>query len=198
MNRRFLSLLLLTALALSLLSGCGGSGSPTVTAEEFCKGMQSFDMAAMQKCIAGDAESIAEDLTFDDPTVQRFVDYMKLSAARMTYSLGEAEISGDSATVPVTFNYLDASGILSEAMSDVMGEALNKTLSGEELTEEEITNLLSDAFQRKQEILEAAAATETVELPLVREGGAWKLREVPDEVLNILTSNIFGALGELG
>ena len=76
--------------------------------------------------------------------------------------------------------------------------ALNKTLSGEELTEEEITNLLSDAFQRKQEILEAAAATETVELPLVREGGAWKLREVPDEVLNILTSNIFGALGELG
>lgn len=63
-------------------------------------------------------DSFSEETEGDALNSEQFLEYLKQNASQMTYVIGTTSVDGDHATVPVTFTYVDASGVMEETLAD--------------------------------------------------------------------------------
>lgn len=127
---------------------------------------------------------------------QEMLEYFQGKAAEMSYTVGEAQVDKDHATVPVTFTYVDASEVLQETLVDYIGQGLSLAMSG--AGEEELQQLFTDIFTEKTAAIETGTATAEVNFPCEKVDGAWKISSLPEEeqdaLLQVLTCNLTAAI----
>lgn len=148
------------------LAACGAP-KPESTVEQFCEAMKKYDVAGMNVCLVQPCEDIGEISDDDVEMPESIWNYVKESAADIHYTVNEAEVDGEKATVAVDFTYND----VSEAMTD--------------------------AFDKAVESAEAKTATKTIEFECVLKDGEWLITEMPENVEYVLTSNVIKALEDL-
>ncbi len=182
MSKRILvGLVALLCVALMLgTMGCGdssGSGSPEQVVKDFWEAFKQGDFEEAKTYLSEDiADTALEDMSLeDDPLtaamVEAVIDLMDLEV------IGSS-VDGDSATVEVELTMPDM-----DAVGDQLGATLMAAM-GEDaanLSEEE----MMEAFARAlPEVMKnAPIITEETEIPMVKEGGDWKIAASPFEGL---------------
>lgn len=173
--------LMCVALVLGAM-GCGdgggsGDGSPEQVVKDFWSAFKKGDFEKAKTFLSEEiADTALEDMSYqDDPLTAAMVDaVMDLMDLEVTGS----SIDGDSAAVEVELTMPDMDAVgeeLTAALFAGMGEdAANLT---EDQIMEEFARILPDIMK------DAPVTTENSEIPMVKEGGDWKIEASPFEDL---------------
>lgn len=190
---------LLTAGLLVSLAGCSLGEKPDKVVTEFCEGMKAFDLEAMAACTTDGDSEVDSALTMDDsdPASAVLLSYFQDQAANLTYTVEEAAVDGDEATVPVTFTYTDGTDLLGEALGEFISQAVVQAIGGAD--EEEIAALFPDIFNEKAAAAEPATATVQVRFTCRKADGSWKIDDLADAdsqtaLMNVITCNMYSAI----
>lgn len=174
--------LLCVALTLGAL-GCGNkssgsSGDPEQVVKDFWAAMKAGDFAKAKTYLASDiADTALEDMDMgDDPMVAAMVEaVMDLMNLKVTGST----INGDTATVDTEMTMPDMDAVGEELMAGLfssMGDDLAN------MTEEQ---MMAEFAKKLPELMKnAPTVTEKEAIPMVKEGGAWKIAASPFEDLD--------------
>ena len=203
--KKVISLMLALVLALSL-TACGGKAGPEGVVGQFCKGLQELDEKAIAQCFEnGDDLELSdlEDVDSDDAVAQKIMDFMKSCAGQLKYQVGEATVDGDTATVPVEFTYVNAGSLMTEILTEYISQAWSLALSGAD--DEKLAAAFEEVFDEKTTGADFPTLTATLTIPCVQTSDGWKIsssadnsEELSAQLLDILTSNIYGALEDFG
>lgn len=177
------------------LAACGAP-KPESTVEQFCEAMKKYDVAGMNVCLVQPCEDIGEISDDDAEMPESIWNYVKESAADIHYTVNEAEVDGEKATVAVDFTYNDVSEAMTEALGQYVLAAFGAAFSGD-ASDDAMLKLLADAFDKAVESAEAKTATKTIEFECVLKDGEWLITEMPENVEYVLTSNVIKPLEDL-
>ncbi|MBR6385975.1 MAG: hypothetical protein IKS03_07665, partial [Ruminococcus sp.] len=184
-----------------VLSSCGQDMSrksgPESVVKEMSEGVRDFDMERIRSCLVSVDGENAEDITLPEEEYSWLMDYMKESAATIKYDITETVADGESGKVVVEYEHPDISGILSEVVKEYLGKAFAMAFSGEEFNDETAEKLLTDLFKEKTDTAEIARTATTVTFECITYGGEWKIKKMPDEMIDVLTCNCRTALSDL-
>ena len=194
--KRITALICALLLVLSL-GACGKANKPEKTAEAFFEALKKMDFDGMNACTMEEVNvewDPADMDMFSDETVQQLLGVFQSFAAKIEYVLGEATVTGDTATVPATVTYADASSIVRDAMTDVMANMF-MTLLGEE-SEADVYTQLIQAISDKAGEETVATKTDELVLPFTKTDDGWKLSALSDELMNVISANMGDAFAE--
>ena len=171
------------------LFGCG-TPKPEPVVEKFCESLKTFDVETIDGLLlegsAGNSLEDNENLRFD-PIVEIITSF----DSEIKYNITETVIAEDkqSAQVTVVFEYVDAYDAGAEALASIFTEALVYAFSGQEISEEDMLDIMVRAYQAGVEENETAIANATATFELVLSEKEWKIVKVPAEILNVATAN---------
>lgn len=202
--KKICGLILAVVMALSL-AACGPQGKPEDVVTTFCEAMKSFDSESASACFAEGV--VPPDLSVDTDDLgeemgsEELVQYLKDSAGKMTYTVNEAQIEGDTATVNVNITYTDITPVVTQAMADYIAKAFEMAMNeGVELDEAEAQKLFTDTLTETSKNVEEGTATVDVTFDCEVVNGEWKLSQMSDETVNslfdALSSNFVSAVEE--
>ncbi len=178
-------------LALVMLLGAASCGEqkpkPEDTVKAFCEGMKNFDMTAIQACVEGEF-NLTDSMLEEAESLTGLPDYLKTCAADLKYSIGSATTTGETATVKVDFDYVDASEIFGEVFYEFFAKAMELAFGG--ASEDEAAEAFDPILQEKSASMERGAGHASVDLVLKQADDAWKIIEVPEDILRILTADM--------
>ncbi len=200
--KKFLAIIIVLALGLGL-AACGGGKTaasskpqPEDAVIRLCEAIKSFDPEAVDACVEGDngaAQTVAELGNIEAGLLA----VMKKGASALSYDVGKATVSGDTATVPVRIEYTDASHSVSAVM-DAYVEAIWDILeSSEDLsdaTKKISDDLFDQAIDERWDTVKNDRKTFDINLQLHQKDEDWLLNDLPPELVLALTSNVGGAI----
>ena len=196
---RIISVLLVISMLLSF-AACGASDSkPEAVVKTFCESLKKFDLESMAKCF-----EITEDFDWDsligseEEMGSELYDMLKTYAKSVDYSVGSANIDGDTAAVNVDFKYYDISPAIAEATGNYVSQLFSMAFSGKSYSEAELAKMVADEFAAALKTNPPEKQSVSAELKCKKVDSAWKLTFVGEEVLNVLTSNMAATLEEMG
>ena len=193
---------ILSMVFLLSLAGCGASSKPEDVVSTYCNAMKNFDTETASQCmVSGDSDfddAFTSDVEGDGANLgdERLIEYLKTNAAKITFKVGAATVEGDTATVPVSFTYVDASAVVSAALGEYITQALGLALSGaDEATMEE---LFTTIFLEKAEATELGEVTSDITFRCEKVDDTWKITTLSDgdvaAISAIISSNITSVL----
>lgn len=185
-----LGILLMSLLVCFSLSACGSKPDPTVT--NFCDAMKQYDFNTMKKYVVdGDKNSIEDPFSSSEGMTEQTLNILKECVSKMSYEIESSEVTDKTAKVTVKFNYVDLSPVITDAVSEYMQQAFMMALSG--ANEETMETLFDNIFNEKYKTSETTMITDSVEFECENTDNGWKISKVPDDVVNILSSNMVKA-----
>ena len=185
-----LGILLMSLLVCFSLSACGSKPDPTVT--NFCDAMKQYDFNTMKKYVVdGDKNSIEDPFSSSEGMTEQTLNILKECVSKMSYEIESSEVTDKTAKVTVKFNYVDLSPVITDAVSEYMQQAFMMALSG--ANEETMETLFDNIFNEKYKASETTMITDSVEFECENTDNGWKISKVPDDVVNILSSNMVKA-----
>lgn len=194
MKKRLFSFLAIAVMMLALV-GCGKK--PETTVETFCKALKASDEVTMNSLMVDATEMTAEEEETDE-----FTDYIKELNQNIKYEIVESVVADDkaSANVTVKFTYSDAKQVIGETFTEYFKQAMEIAFSSdsEEFTDEKAEELLKEILADKKANVELGTAEATVVIPCEKVEKEWKIGTLPDEMLDVASGNIAGALTDLG
>ena len=111
----------------------------------------------------------------------------------MTFEIGEPAEEEDTATVPVSCKYRDASEILNMAIQDYMLK-LSETGADDSMTEEDYNKLMKDILDEKMKGAEEKFSEKELEVSCTKQDGKWVVT-LSGDLMNVVSANLFDALG---
>ena len=190
--KKTLSLLLALALCFSL-AACGSKSSPAGPEDvvtTFCEALKAYDFDAMNACMAGSADTSALLADYSDLELA-LLDRMKECAAQISYTLGEPAVSGDTATVPVTFDYVDCTNAMTAVLDAYMEDLISAVWeTGEDLSEDEALAFFKNAVEDEWGSVTNGRLTANISVPLVQDGGKWAISGLPEELASVISANM--------
>ena len=189
--KRILALLLAFVLVFGM-TACGDKGpKPEDTVKKFCEAMKTMDYQTMQACMSGELET-DDLLDTEEDTMPGLTEFVKQAASELTYKIGAAEVSEDKAEVGVSFEYTDISPVLQQAFSDYFVKLLGALFS--DLSDEESAAMFEESFASAKESTKTTRGTAEATLKLALQDGEWKIADLPEELVTVMTGNLLGAL----
>lgn len=197
-KRSVLGLLVLSLIL--ILSGCSSS-KPEDTVKGFMEGMKNFNAEEMASKVNPSNTEVKEDvqsLIEDGEEFQNyFMNYLKENAKEITYTVKEAKLDGDKATVDIDVKYVDGTPLFTAVVTDYFQKAMSTAFSGVEMTDEEASNIFLDSMKTQQENIEKTYSEKTITVNCIKINDIWYIDNLNDELLDVATSNIFSAADEM-
>lgn len=195
--KTMLPLLLLTTI---FLFGCGSTPKPEDTVSKMCDSLKAFDLETAYSYFENqDNEEIEPDTeteSEDDAFSLKLEEYMKSRASEMNYSIEESIIDGDTASVPVTFTYTDASPVITATLGDYISQAFSLALSGAD--DETMETLSVTIFEEKMQSVSTGTETCEIVFNCVQTEEGWKIKELDsdseEKFTNMISCNIYKTL----
>ena len=191
------SLILALVMVLSLVS-CSKEKGPDSTITAFCNAMKTYDTAAMKNCVVGGSE-IEDDFSLSEEMPAGILEHFVKLAGKMSYSITASEVNETTATVTVKFNYSDITPIMTATMGEYLAQAFALAFSG--ASDETMDTLFETIFAEKSASVEPTTAEKTVIFSCEKTDSGWKISDIPEDALHVLTCNIasaFEGLANLG
>lgn len=193
--KRTVALLCALALVVFTLTACGGGySSPQKTANTFFAAVQSLDLDAINAC--GETGALVEWDLMQQPEAGdegQLLAFLRELAAKISYRITDTTVDGDTAAVQAAVDYADASMLVKSTMTDVMADMLMALLSDDD------TDAQTRFYAKLRENLKTETPkTQTVDvtLTMVKTDDGWRIREMPDAMLTVLTGNTTEMLQE--
>ncbi len=185
--KKIIAIVLAAVMVLSL-AACGNSGpKPEDTVKTFCESMKNFDIAAMQACLD---KQFSEDELFGEGEEDYggLVEFVKKSASELTYTVNKAEVNGDTAKVTADMQYTDISPVIKETFTAFFTKMIELMFSG--ASEEESDEAFEETLKEIIANGETSRADTTVTFDLKKVDKEWKITEMPEEAMVVLTGNM--------
>ncbi len=197
---------------LFLLCGCGKKEAekiPEDTVIAFSEAMQALDGDAMRECLLNpDNDELLAELGLenenesesdeDNPFNQLFKSKAEKWAKDLQYEIVKVERNGDLVEATVKYTYNDASPIMQELIRELFTRVFDGSLDYlSDASEEEIAKYLELVAKEKLFTTTVEKTEETIQLLLVSVNDEWKITELPSEVYDIVTFNLYTATKEL-
>lgn len=184
------------------VTGCGTKLEPKDAIKSFFDGVITFDSAAVTKALApaaADNLGSASDYlkATEDPMAKPFVDYLKENATKITYEVTGTKINGDAATVTVKCKYVDGTELFGKIIKELYAKAVASALSGKKLSDKELTQMGVDLFKSESGTVQQTFTEKTIDIPCVKVDGTWYVKEVNDQLVDVVSSNLFTAAKKL-
>lgn len=182
--KRLLAGVLSAALALTL-AACGAA-KPEDTVKTSLDALIAGDL----KTATAAFDTNGQDTLNDDD--KEFQDVAKAIFSKMTYSVKETKVDGDTATVKAEIQAADMEAVMQSVVQELMQLALsNPNMSEDEMTAktaELLTNGVKSATEKK---------TSTVDITLKKAGEKWQIQS-SDDLLDALTGGLNSLSDALG
>lgn len=107
------------------------------------------------------------------------VTYLKECAAKMTYELGEVKEAGESATVSVTFTYVDTQPVFNAVLNECITQAF--ALAMTDADDAKIDALFDSVFEEQAQSVETDTASVDMDFKCVKVDGEWKIAAFSEE-----------------
>ncbi len=202
--KRIVPIILALALVLSLAGCSGKKAGPDAAVTAFCGAIQAFDFEKAADCMEHgvedwetlyDGQQLEEELD-SEPAVT----YLKECAAKMTYELGEVKEDGESATVPVTFTYVDAQPVFNAVLDEYIAQAF--ALAMTDADDAEIDALFDSVFEEQAQSVETNTASVDMDFKCVRVDGEWKIAAFSEDderlINDLVTGNMVSTMESYG
>lgn len=189
MKKKLFSIILAGILIISLV-GCS-SPKPEDTVDTFLTNAQSLDLEKMSESMNPDSEDSLDKIGNDesDKTTDCLMDYFRENSSKMTYEIKNSEVDGDTAVVTVNFKYIDGTGALKDALSKLFEEAFYQAFSEDEMSDEEMEDLLVKAINDYDPEDGDTFDTKTVEINCIKKDNKWYIDEISDDLLDVIFCN---------
>lgn len=206
--KKLISVLLTLALCVAL-AACGSKADPAAeakeTAEKFMSAMKGYDAAALGDLYAGGVESIlladSDTMAGNHGSTDTEKQYYKILSEKwidFDYTVGEATVTENSATVPVTLNTYNFESMLDASMVEFDKYVDEIVAAGSMPSDAELEERVMQIYTAKTQELTAKDRTGTLTLNLTKdEKGAWKVGELSTEDLDVFMGGYQAALTRL-
>ena len=183
--RKFISVLLTVALCLAL-AACSAKSDPAAeakeAAEQFMAAMKGYDAAALSNLYAGNVESIL--------LTEKWVDF--------DYTVGEATVTENSATVPVSLSTYNFESMLDASMVEFDKYVDEIVAAGSLPSDAELEDRVMQIYIAKTQELTAKDRPGTITLKLTKDDkGKWKVGELMTEDLDVFMGGYQAALARV-
>ena len=193
--KKVLCVIIALVLILSL-AACGGfkKGTPEATVDTLMSAIKVLDVEKIQSVMANSVDPSEIGL---DSVPEALMKQVKAWLSKMTYKIGTSTVNGESAEVPVDIKYIDASPVIKAALTEYMTQAVSMALSGKEVTEEAMAQLLSDIIEDKVKTEKTETAEASINIKLTKTGDDWKVSDISEEIVNVILSNMLKSIEEV-
>ena len=175
-------------MSMLFLAGCADQKAESVV-KTFCESMKKFDLDGMKENMISE-DKIMEDPMKDSGFSNVLLDLCKDKAKQIKYSIVESKEEGNIAKVKVKFEYMDVEPLLTVTMAEFMQKGMALAFSGQEMDENTGETLFSETLKEKMSTVKSKTIEKTIQFACKKEEGKWKIVQVPEEVLDVLTANI--------
>ncbi len=187
---------IISILLVMLLIGCGAkTTTPSSSVSGFLDATKSFNFVKMSEYVNVDSEKrdeivdeIEGSFDIDEMEIELF-NYFKENAKKIKYSIDNIAEDGNGATVSVMADYVDGSTLMEAVFEEYIGKIFELAFSGDEPSEEEISEILGTIMSEKIEETEVEFITSTFDVELVKVNNKWLIDDVSNDLLNVMMSN---------
>jgi len=180
-----------------LLAGCGEEQKVQNATKEFCEAIKAVDVDALSNYVEGESSTNSVGLSKDDKYSQGFLDFIRDNAKNTTFEIGEINVTGDTATCEVSFEYNDTTEVVNAALKEMFYTAMQNAFSGDK-DETDYSMLLIDKLNEAKSTTEISRDSRVLVVNLVKTNGEWKV-SIPkgDETYSdIVSCNVSKVLKE--
>ena len=124
--------------------------------------------------------------------LKSITDYINSNNKKVTYSIKDEDIKGNSAIVTVDCKFVDASAILKDVMADYIAQAFAKAFTSSQSADDsakEITKLINDKAKTAKETF----TEKTIKVNCVKINEKWYIDKEDDDLKNVFDSNLVSA-----
>ena len=107
------------------------------------------------------------------------------------YKLVDSKVEGNTAEVRVTFEYHDASEFISEVLEAYFAEAVERIISLEGTTEEDMSNILMEILNEKIETANVMDTNRTITVYCEMKDNKWYISENNRGLMDVGTANMY-------
>lgn len=189
-KRAVLALSILIVLGL-LIGGCGngitGSPGPERVVQDFWKALQDGNIEkAMDYLTAERRADVLKEMEEDPVDMALAGEFIKAMIGAFSMDITGHNIDGDNAVVYVTYTHPDFEELFGLIMAKAFEMMMDESIDFDNMTEEEEMQMAIQLFTAIFEDIESTDTTDG-EIPLVKEGGQWKLQTdlMPDIVKEV-------------
>lgn len=189
MKKKLFSIIIAALLLVSMI-GCSPS-KPENAVNTLMKNAQKFDIDGIKETLRPELRDndIATEGLDSDETMNLYLDYFKDNAKKIKYSIGDIVVDDDFASVNVEVQYVDGIDALESAVIKLLKESFAGTFSGDEMSDEEIQEVVSTALTNYQSEHGDEFVTTSIVLECIKIDNKWYIDDLDDDFLNVIFCN---------
>lgn len=189
MKKKLFSIIIAALLLVSMI-GCSSS-KPENAVNTLMKNAQKFDIDGIKETLRPELRDndIATEGLDSDETMNLYLDYFKDNAKKIKYSIGDIVVDDDFASVNVEVQYVDGIDALESAVIKLLKESFAGTFSGDEMSDEEIQEVVSTALTNYQSEHGDEFVTTSIVLDCIKIDNKWYIDDLDDDFLNVIFCN---------
>ena len=189
MKKKLFSIIIAALLLVSMI-GCSSS-KPENAVNTLMKNAQKFDIDGIKETLRPELRDndIATEGLDSDETMNLYLDYFKDNAKKIKYSIGDIVVDDDFASVNVEVQYVDGIDALESAVIKLLKESFAGTFSGDEMSDEEIQEVVSTALTNYQSEHSDEFVTTSIVLDCIKIDNKWYIDDLDDDFLNVIFCN---------
>lgn len=189
MKKKLFSIIIAALLLVSMI-GCSSS-KPENAVNTLMKNAQKFDIDGIKETLRPELRDndIATEGLDSDETMNLYLDYFKDNAKKIKYSIGDIVVDDDFASINVEVQYVDGIDALESAVIKLLKESFAGTFSGDEMSDEEIQEVVSTALTNYQSEHGDEFVTTSIVLECIKIDNKWYIDDLDDDFLNVIFCN---------
>ena len=197
MKKKLFSIIIAALLLVSMI-GCSSS-KPEIAVNTLMKNAQKFDIDGIKETLRPELRDndIATEGLDSDETMNLYLDYFKDNAKKIKYSIGDIVVDDDFASVNVEVQYVDGIDALESAVIKLLKESFAGTFSGDEMSDEEIQEVVSTALTNYQSEHGDEFVTTSIVLDCIKIDNKWYIDDLDDDFLNVIFCNFVSFMNSL-
>lgn len=197
MKKKLFSIIIAALLLVSMI-GCSSS-KPENAVNTLMKNAQKFDIDGIKETLRPELRDndIATEGLDSDETMNLYLDYFKDNAKKIKYSIGDIVVDDDFASVNVEVQYVDGIDALESAVIKLLKESFAGTFSGDEMSDEEIQEVVSTALTNYQSEHGDEFVTTSIVLDCIKIDNKWYIDDLDDDFLNVIFCNFVSFMNSL-
>lgn len=164
---------------------------------EYCELLRSCNIEEMSACLLPEEENVALALKDTGEYYVPITVFFREKTESISYEIGEPQIEGKTASIPVTFTYPDMKPLLIAAMGEILPETFKDALAGEDKDSEREAELFAKALNSQKKKVRLGTKEDTFTFVCEKTKDGWKITNADEGLLNIMTCNFFAAADEL-
>lgn len=197
MKKKLFSIIIAALLLVSMI-GCSSS-KPENAVNTLMKNAQKFDIDGIKETLRPELRDndIATEGLDSDETMNLYLDYFKDNAKKIKYSIGDIVVDDDFASVNVEVQYVDGIDALESAVIKLLKESFAGTFSGDEMSDEEMQEVVSTALTNYQSEHGDEFVTTSIVLECIKIDNKWYIDDLDDDFLNVIFCNFVSFMNSL-